>query len=178
MGVSISLSPPPNPIQNVKPNRDAVHIESTLICQIMAAAAKAEMALGVAFINAQKAIPMWQPPTPLKTDNSTAHGILRSLLCHNRSKAFNMRFYWLKEDQIKQKQFQDIGNQGYPPTHHWAMISHYLHYLTMLIKTAKLEICTMDLITHREVGKSRTHKLSKVTLFVQQLPFSIVNLYR
>lgn len=98
---------PKHPIQNVKQN-GAVHIESTLIRQVMAAASEAE--LGAAFINAQKAVPIQQalidmghpqPPTPLKMDNSTAYGILTSLVRQKHFKAFDMRFYWLK-DLIKQ----------------------------------------------------------------------------
>jgi hypothetical protein len=76
--------------------------------------------VGAAFTNAQKAVPMRQalhdmghpqPPTPLKTDNSTAHGILTSLVKQKRSKAFDMRFYWLK-DRINQKQFHVYWKPG------------------------------------------------------------------
>jgi hypothetical protein len=104
----------------------------------MAAASEAQ--LGAAFINAQKAVPIRQalidmghpqPPTPLKTDNSTAHGILTSLVQQKRSKAFDMRFYWLK-DRIKQKQLQvywkpgtenraDYFTKHHPPAHHRAI---------------------------------------------------------
>ena len=45
-----------------------------------------------------------QPPTPLKTDNSTATGILTGTIKQKRSKAIDMRFYWLK-DRVKQRQF-------------------------------------------------------------------------
>jgi Reverse transcriptase (RNA-dependent DNA polymerase). len=171
---------PKLPIQNVKQN-GAVHIESTLIRQVMAAASEAE--LGAAFINAQKAVPIRQalidmghpqPPTPLKTDNSTAHGILTSLVRQKRSKAFDMRFYWPK-DRIKQNQFQvywkpgtenraDYFTKNHPPAHHRAMRSHYLHHIsthnesmrgcvipipaqstpTDKLRTAQIEICTMD----------------------------------
>jgi 3-oxoacyl-[acyl-carrier protein] reductase len=61
---------------------------ATLLRQVVAAAFEAK--LGAAFINAQKAVPMQQalenmghpqpPTTTLKTNNSTAHGILTSII--------------------------------------------------------------------------------------------------
>jgi hypothetical protein len=144
-------SQPQIPIQN-PPHNGPVHVESTLLRQVVAAASEAE--LGAAFTNAQKAVPMRQaledmghpqPPTPLKTDNSTAHGILTSLVKQKRSKAFDMRFYWLK-DRIEQKQFDVYwkpGNQNladyvtkhHPPSHHMIMRNKYL---LNLIHTVKL----------------------------------------
>eukprot|EP00978_Attheya_sp_CCMP212_P020671 scaffold59435_cov43-Attheya_sp.AAC.1 len=38
-----------------------------------------------------------QPPTPLQVDNSCAHGIINSTVKQRRSKAIDMRFYWLKD---------------------------------------------------------------------------------
>jgi hypothetical protein len=47
-----------------------------------------------------------QPPTgtPLETDNATAHGILHATVRMKKSKAFDMRYHWLK-DRVSQKQF-------------------------------------------------------------------------
>jgi Reverse transcriptase (RNA-dependent DNA polymerase). len=135
-------SKPQNPLQN-PPNNGPVHVECTLLRQVVAAASEAE--LGATFINAQKAIPMRQalidmghpqPPTPIKTDNSTAHGILTSLVKQKRPKAFDMRFYWLK-DRIAQQQFQvywkpgkqnlaDYVTKHHLPTHHRIMRPKYL----------------------------------------------------
>jgi hypothetical protein len=42
--------------------------------------------------------------TPFETDNSCAHGILNSKMRHKLSKAFDMRYWWMK-DCIKQKQY-------------------------------------------------------------------------
>ena len=78
---------------------------------VMASAAKAEVA-GL-FIKANKAIPIRhtliemghpQPPTPLKTDNTTAQGILTGKFRQKRSKSIDIRFWWLK-DRIDQEQF-------------------------------------------------------------------------
>eukprot|EP00957_Ditylum_brightwellii_P061797 4689571-Ditylum_brightwellii.AAC.1 len=45
-----------------------------------------------------------QPPTLVSTDNSTVLGILTSPMRQTLSKAFDMRYYWVK-DRIKQGQF-------------------------------------------------------------------------
>jgi hypothetical protein len=47
------------------------------------------------------------PATPLQTDNTTAHTILRGMCKQQRSKAIDMRFYWVR-DRTVQNQF-DIG---------------------------------------------------------------------
>ena len=57
-------------------------------------------------MNAQEAVPERttlvelghpQPPTPLKTDNSTADIIINGTVKQKRSKALVMKFYWLKD---------------------------------------------------------------------------------
>ena len=59
-------------------------------------------------MGAQEAVPMItapeelghpQPPTgiPLETDNSTAHDILKAQVRMKLSKAFDMRYHWLKK---------------------------------------------------------------------------------
>ena len=51
-----------------------------------------------------------QTPTPIKTDYSAAEGIVTATVRQKRSKATDMRFYWMK-DRVKQKYFSFIGNQ-------------------------------------------------------------------
>ena len=64
-----------------------------------------------------------QPPTPIKTDNTTARGIITGTIKQKRSKAIDMRFYWLK-DRFEQKQFDYVWGPGienladYPTKHH------------------------------------------------------------
>ena len=64
-----------------------------------------------------------QPPTPMKTDNSTAQGILTGTIKQKHSKAIDMRFYWLK-DRTEQGQFDIYWEPGkhnlvdYPTKHH------------------------------------------------------------
>ena len=96
----------------------------------MASAAEAEV--GALYMNAQEAIAIRnclielghpQPATPMKTDNSTAHGILTGTIKQKRSKAIDMRFYWLK-DRAEQGQFEIYWEPGknnladYPTKHH------------------------------------------------------------
>ena len=45
-----------------------------------------------------------QPATPMTTDNSVSRGILNQTVKQRRSKAIDMRFYWL-QDRIKEGQF-------------------------------------------------------------------------
>ena len=70
----------------------------------MASAAEAE--LGALFYNGQVSEPIRtcleeigypQPSTPIKTDNSTAAGIVKSSIRQKKSKAMDIRFYWVKD---------------------------------------------------------------------------------
>jgi len=61
--------------------------------------------------------------TPLTTNNNTAEGILTGTIKQKRSKAIDMRFYWLI-DRVTQKQFAVQWEPGknnladYPTKHH------------------------------------------------------------
>jgi hypothetical protein len=118
----------------------AVHVLCKTVCGVPASAAKAKT-IGL-FVNAQEAIPMMtaleemghkQPLTgdPLETDNSTADGVLKAQARMKRSKAFDMRYHWLK-DRIARKQFNlcwapgkanraDYFSKHHPPSHHKMM---------------------------------------------------------
>ena len=85
---------------------------------VVSSAAEAETS-GV-FINAQLAIPIRhtlvslghpQPPTPIKTDNSTAAGHINSNMQQKRSKSWDMRFHWLR-DKETQKQMHVCWDKG------------------------------------------------------------------
>ena len=65
------------------------------------------------FHNVKKAVPLRinlnelgfpRPPTPIKSDNSAAEGIVTNMVRGKSSKAIYMRFYWMK-DQVKQNVF-------------------------------------------------------------------------
>jgi predicted transposase YdaD len=72
-----------------------------------------------------------QPPTPVQTDNSTACGIANDNIKQQRSRAIDMRFYWVR-DRVKQNQFHiywgpgklnlaDYYSKHHPPVHHQQM---------------------------------------------------------
>jgi hypothetical protein len=53
-----------------------------------------------------------QPPTPMETDNTTATGYSNGTIKQKRTKAMDMRFYWIK-DRVKQGQFKIYWGQGF-----------------------------------------------------------------
>jgi hypothetical protein len=83
-------------------------------------ASAAESEVGACFHNAQSGAPLRvtltelghiQPPTPLRTDNSTTFGILNENIKQKRSKAMDMRYHWLT-DRVRQKQFDVYWRPG------------------------------------------------------------------
>ena len=96
----------------------SILILAKIIKFVMSSAAEAEIA-GL-FMNAKAAIPIRQalikmghpqPATKIKTENSTANGFVNDTIKQNRSKALDMRFYWLKDRQ-QQKQFNIYWEPG------------------------------------------------------------------
>jgi hypothetical protein len=79
-----------------------------------------EAKTGALFYNAKDAAPLWitltemghpQKLTPIQTDNLCATGITNGTVKQRRSKAMDMRVYWIK-DRIKQKQYQVHWRKG------------------------------------------------------------------
>ena len=111
---------------------------------IMASAAEAE--LGDLFLNCQEAIFIRiileemghpQPPTPVQIDNSTALGIEKCTIKQRKSKATDIRFYWIR-DRSNQDQFNIYWKPGstnrgeyftkhFPPSNHTTVTPNYLH---------------------------------------------------
>ena len=96
----------------------AVLIECKTLRHVVASAAEAEV--GGIFHNAQMSIPIRvmleglghpQPPTPIKTDNSTAHGFIYDNINLKKSKSWDMRYYWLR-DRETQQQFNIYWQRG------------------------------------------------------------------
>jgi hypothetical protein len=94
-------------------------IISTVLNYVMSSAAEAE--IGAVFINAKDGAVLrttleelghHQPPTPLETDNTTATGYINGTIKQKRTKAMDMRFYWIK-DRVKQRQFNVYWVPGY-----------------------------------------------------------------
>jgi hypothetical protein len=124
-------------------NNASIHAECSVLCNTMASAAEAE--ISALYINNQTAevfrttlIKMGHlhPPTPVQTDNSTAYGIVNSSIRQWRSRAMDMRFYWVR-DRVRQNHFlvywkpdqENLGDyftKHHPPAHHQTMHSTYL----------------------------------------------------
>ena len=124
-----------------------------VLCQtirnVVGSAAEAEVT-GI-FIGGTNAVPMRtaleelghkQPATgtPFDTDKKTARGIITRTMRQRLSKAFDMRYWWIK-DRIKQKQFNLLWSPGkgnladyftkhHPPWHHKKMRYRYLQKKT------------------------------------------------
>jgi hypothetical protein len=82
------------------PSNGGVLVECRTLRHVVASAAEAEVA-GI-FHNAQVTISVRrilhalghvQPPTPIKTDNSTANGFINNNIHQKRSKSWDMRYY-------------------------------------------------------------------------------------
>ena len=52
-----------------------------------------------------------QPPTPIRTDNTTASGIANGTIKRQRSRAMDMRFFWIA-DQADQRNFKVLWAPG------------------------------------------------------------------
>ena len=141
---------PTNPIPN-----GSILIECKTLRHVVASAAEAEV--GGLFHNAQMAIPIRnmleqlghpQPPTPIKTDNSTADSFVHDNIHLKRSKSWDMRFYWLR-DRTLQSQFKIFWKKGseneadyftkhHPTAHHKLMRKRYvINQMTTNINTSK-----------------------------------------
>jgi hypothetical protein len=128
-------------------NNGPIHTIAKIMRNVMASAAKAEM--GALFINTKEGVPLCtallkmghpQPATPVQTDNSTAFGIVHNTVKQVRSKAMDMRFYWVY-DRVHQGQYDiywapgsgnlaDYFIKKHFPIHHKQMRPIYLHTTT------------------------------------------------
>jgi hypothetical protein len=134
---------PPSATSIPPPRNGAIHTLCQIMKVVLASATEAE--LGAAFFAAKdgvlcrtilKEMGHPQPPTPLQVDNSCAVGIVNNTVKQRRSKAIDMRFYWLKdrECQMQFKVFWKPGkeNEGdyftkhHPPSHHRRVRPTYL----------------------------------------------------
>ena len=125
------------------PINGPVLVTSKIIKETVASAAEAEIA--ALFHNGQDAYPLRialeemnhpQPPTPMQTDNSTASGLANDTIKQKKSKAMNMRWFWIR-DKVQANIFNVYWNMGktnradyfskqHPTSHHVAMRPVYL----------------------------------------------------
>ena len=116
----------------------AIHITCTILKLVAASAAEAE--LGALFLNAQEAkvirivleeLGHPQPPTPIHVDNTTTVGIVNNTIKRQRSRAMEMRYFWLLDGEV-QKLFRFHYQPGqenlgdYPSKHHSADIHQHV----------------------------------------------------
>ena len=135
---------PPSPING------AIHINCSIMGNVMASATEAEV--GALFHNAQDGCTFRQcldflghvqPATPIQTDNACAEGIINDTVKQKRSKAIDMRFYWVR-DRVRQGQFLiywkpgkenkgDYFTKHHPTSHHREVRPIYLHEHALLL---------------------------------------------
>jgi hypothetical protein len=128
------------------PNNGPIEVLAQILKEVVSSAAEAE--LGGLFYNGKLACPIRhaleemghpQPTTgtPIKTDNSTATGIANESIKQKRSKAMDMRYYWIR-DRVRQNQFYiywapgqynqaDYFTKHHAPAHHRTMRNKYLY---------------------------------------------------
>jgi hypothetical protein len=137
-------SNPPDPTAAPPKANGAINVHCTVMREVLASAAEAELA--ALFHNGREACPLRttleelghaQPATPIQTDNSTAAGIANDTVKQKRSKAIDMRFYWIR-DRVRQGQFvicwkkgslnrADYFTKHHSTAHHQAIRSAYLY---------------------------------------------------
>jgi hypothetical protein len=90
---------------------------TTVLTDVVSSVADAEF--GAVFVNAKEGtvtratlteMGHKEDATEIKTDNSTADGMINNTVQQKRSKAMDMIFYWVK-DRVEQEQF----NEGWAP---------------------------------------------------------------
>ena len=97
-----------NPEKGIHPSKchinGPIHVISKILKFVMGSAAEAE--IGASYMNAQESLPIRvcleemghpQPPTPIQVDNTTAVGFANKTIKQKRSKAIDMRFYWIQD---------------------------------------------------------------------------------
>lgn len=134
----------PLPDDPPPPFNAPILVNSSILQTIVSSAAEAE--LGALFYNAKDGCMLRttlidlgypQPATPIEADNACAVGLANDTVKQRRSKAIDMRFYWVK-DRVKAGQFliywrrgsdndADYFTKHHPPSHHRLKRSRYLH---------------------------------------------------
>ncbi len=139
------------------PNNGAILTNTTIIKAVMSSAAKAK--LRALFLNAKEAVYLrqiltkmghLQPMMPIQTDNTTAEGVINNKIQSKRTKAMDMHFHWLC-DQEAQEQFKiywqpegtnlaDYFTKHHPPAHHVNIRAEFLTKVKDLTETKCIKI--------------------------------------
>jgi hypothetical protein len=125
-------------------HQGAILATTSIMQSVLSSAAEAE--IGALYENTKKAAILCvtleemgypQPATPVQTDNSTACGIANDNIKQQRSRAIDMRFYWV-QDRVRQGQFDihwkpgkvniaDYYTKHHSAAHHQKVHPLYLH---------------------------------------------------
>ena len=125
-------------------NTGAIHTVCQIIKTVMSSAAEAD--IGATFLNAKDTLPICttleelrhpNTPPPMQVDNTIAAKFVINIIKHKRSKAIDMRFYWIKYHN-SQGQFKiywppgstnlgDYHTKHHPQSHHHMMRPQFLH---------------------------------------------------
>jgi hypothetical protein len=139
------------------PNNGAILTNATIIKAVMSSAAKAE--LGALFLNAKEAVYLRQilskmghpqPQTPIQTDNTTAERVINDKIQPKCTKAMDMHFYWLC-NQEAQGQFKiywhpggtnlvDYFTKHHPPAHRVNVRAEFLTRVKDLAEARRMKI--------------------------------------
>ena len=129
-----------NPLASIN---GPVHVECRTLRHVVTSAAEAETA--ALFYNAQTALEIInilnalghkQSMVNIKTDNETAASFVNDTLKHKRSKAWDVRYHWLIEQQRNKKfkiywdkganNLADYHTKHHPPIHHQKVRKNYI----------------------------------------------------
>ena len=139
---------------HLPPNNGAIHTVCNVLRNVMASATEAEFAGlfhnardGIVLRTALEEMGYPQPATPIQTDNACATGIANGTMRQRKSKAMDMRFYWV-QDRIHQGQFLVFWRKGsdnrgdyftkhHSPAHHRLMRPKYLYCASLTTTQAR-----------------------------------------
>ena len=94
-----------------------------------------------------KALGHPQPPTPIKTDNVTATAFIHQTMQHEKSKSWDMRYWWLKE-KLVQSEFDIFWDKGvnnwadyftkhFAPSVHQLLRPRYVHRTHLVLQVVR-----------------------------------------
>ena len=108
-----NASPNPSlPSPNSPKRNGAIYTLCKRLRNVLASATEAELA--ALFHNGQEAAVIRitlmemgyrQPPTPIKTDNSTTNGITNKSVTPSKTRSMRMRFYWVRNRVTQKKNY-------------------------------------------------------------------------
>jgi len=140
----LSDEPSYDPTSAPPPINGSILVIANILKNVVSSTAEAEIA--GCFTNAQEGCAVrntlddmgWkQPTTQLTTDNSCAEGFANRTMKQKKTKAMDMRYYWVL-DRCDQKQYFILWRKGstniadyfskhHPPDHHISIRSKFLH---------------------------------------------------